>query len=133
MPELSPAARSVRQSEFFLAASRLAFAASPLNSVVPNAKKPLASRLNNHYHTQLHVAATPAPNSPAICRVGPLSHSSLLKMLSWREQCRKHFTVSAAILHRVKVKVLWKQAEEGKITEEYFSSTVLLKCSESER
>ena len=35
----------VGRREFLLAASRLAFAASPLNSVVPNEKKPLAPRV----------------------------------------------------------------------------------------
>lgn len=51
----------------------------------------------------------------------------LLKMLAWRETLpSSHFTVSAAIHHRVKVKVvLWKQTEEGKITERYFRSRAL--------
>ena len=43
----SPAARSVRASNAcaYLAASRLAFAVSPLNSVAPTRKKPLAPRV----------------------------------------------------------------------------------------
>ena len=40
---------SVGARGFFLAALRLAFAASPLNSVAPNEKKPLAPRVDSSF------------------------------------------------------------------------------------
>lgn len=58
---------------------------------------------------------------------GPRSLPSPVKYyLGGNNAVVKHFPVSAAILHRVKVKVLWKQAE-GKITDKYFHSSVLFK------
>ena len=61
-----------------------------------------------------NVSMKATPNSPFLPeplpvrnRARPLSHYSQIKMLSWRETMpSSHFTVSAAILHRVKVKVL---------------------------
>lgn len=60
-------------------------------------------------------------------RARPLSHSSPLNVILAGRMPWSHFTVSAAIHHRVKVKVLWKQAEEGKITDKCFRSTALFK------